>query len=267
MKYIMAFRPTQQVILGTILLLFLIPASGTLWAKDEKKPVTDIEAFSLEELLNVQVISASKISQKMSEAPSVISLITEEQIRSYGWQSINDILFTQPGFFPSQDYDRITVGSRGLFEGWNNNHLLLLIDGVPMNDNLYGSAYTSEITPLCFIKSIEIIRGPGSALYGSNATNGVISINTLSSQQLQKKTLAQFRLGDNNTQIVDWVGGGDTDYFNYLLAINVVRTNGNGYDSYDGSFRTDENGALKKFKTRDDRTSTYLLEKSRGKIP
>jgi outer membrane receptor protein involved in Fe transport len=140
----------------------------------------DVTSLSLEELLNLGIESASKISQRAQEAPSVVSVVTRDQMELFGWTHLNEILFRQPSFFPSQDYERVTVGARGLFESWNSNHLLLLIDGVPYNDNETGGAYTWEITPLFLAKSVEIIRGPGSALYGSNAANGVIAINTLS---------------------------------------------------------------------------------------
>src|SRR5689334_16131205 len=73
--------------------------------------------LSLEAILNLTVSSASKFSQKQSEAPSVISVVTRQQIRDYGWFSLNDILYRQPGFVPSKDYDRRTVSSRGIFEG------------------------------------------------------------------------------------------------------------------------------------------------------
>lgn len=266
MKHCKMRNSPKGIIFLTLLFLSVASVYGMQTETQEtEKIVRDIEEFSLEELLNVQVISASKISQKTNEAPSVISVITEEQIHSYGWQSLNDILFTQPGFFPSHDYDRVTVGSRGLFEGWNNNHLLLLIDGVPYNDNLYGSAYTTEITPLFFVKSLEIIRGPGSALYGSNATNGVLSINTLSAKHLNGKTLAQFRLGTQNTQIYDFCGGENADDFSYIVGFNVLRTSGNEYNSYDGSYRTNADGNLSQFKIRDDRNSIYGFGKIEGK--
>jgi outer membrane receptor protein involved in Fe transport len=247
-------------------LVLLLPGSGIFCAQDEKeKKSLDVVDMSLEELLNMEVVSAAKFSQKMSEAPGVISVITDQHIREYGWLSMNEMLAAQPGFFPSQDYDRRTVGSRGLFEGWNNNHLLLLVDGIPHNDNLYGTAYTWEITPLFLIQSLEIIRGPGSALYGSNATNGVINIKTVSVEDLKKRTIAQVRLGNYNSQIYDMVGGGETGMFAYVLGFNVFRTAGNEYESYDGSYRTDSSGDLARFRIRDTRSSEYFFGKITGR--
>src|SRR5258707_15895266 len=98
------------------------------------QPASELDAeelnlFRLEELMSLQVASPAKLEQPVREAPAVMSIVTREQIVDYGWITLNDILFKQPGFAPSQDYDRRTVTARGLFEGWNNNHLLLLIDG------------------------------------------------------------------------------------------------------------------------------------------
>lgn len=230
----------------------------------EKQDVQDIEDISLEDLLNTEISSASKFSQKLSEAPSIVSVVTADQIAQYGWNSINDILYRMPGFSPSKDYDRSTVGSRGLFEGWNNNHLLLLIDGVPYNDNLYGTAYTSEITPLFMVKSTEIIRGPGSALYGSNATNGVVSINTYSAEDLKGKGYASFRAGEYNTQIYDLLAGNSFENFSVVTGFNYSRTDGNEYSSYDGSGRFDQAGRPEMFMVKDARSSQYFFGKITG---
>ena len=91
---------------------------------------------------------AGQGAQPMRESPSVGALITQEQIETYGWLSLNDVLFRQPGFAPAQDYERVTVAARGLFEGWNNNHLLMLVDGVPFNNATNGFAYTWDVLPL-----------------------------------------------------------------------------------------------------------------------
>src|SRR5947207_3072006 len=77
----------------------------------------ELNQFRLEELMALQVASPAKVGQPVREAPAVMSIVTREQIQDYGWISLNDILYKQPGFAPSQDYDRRTVTARGLFEG------------------------------------------------------------------------------------------------------------------------------------------------------
>jgi len=218
-----------------------------------------------ENLLTEKVSSASKIEQRVLDAPSIIKVISQDKINKYGWISLNDILYRQAGFSPSQDYDRKTVSSRGVFEGWNNNHLLVLVDGVPYNDNLYGTAYTSEVTPLVFSKSIELIRGPVSALYGANAMNGAIGINTVSPSDFRQNGMAQVRLGSNNKQIYDVVVGGEGDLVAAVVAFNSFSTLGNEYLSYDDSGRKDEEGNFLQQKTNDKRNSYYLFGKLEGR--
>ena len=78
---------------------------------------------------------------------------------------------------------------------------------MPQNDNVYGSAFTWEITPLFLVKTLEIIRGPGSALYGSSATNGVLAINTRTANSFEPAVEAQVRVGNGNTQIRSGASG------------------------------------------------------------
>ncbi|MCP4132246.1 MAG: hypothetical protein GY754_14845 [bacterium] len=74
--------------------------------------------YSLAELMDIEVIAASKIGKKIYESPAIISVITDKDIRQYGWTSINDIMYHMPGFTQCQDYDRRTIAARGMFEGW-----------------------------------------------------------------------------------------------------------------------------------------------------
>jgi outer membrane receptor protein involved in Fe transport len=215
-------------------------------------------------LQNQVTVSATKISKKTGEAPNLVSIISQKEIKDYGRVSINDVLYQLPGFSPSMDYDRRTVSSRGMFEGWNNNHLLLLIDGVQFNDSLYGSAYTWEITPLSMVKNMEVIRGPGSALYGSNATNGVVSLNTYSGEDLKGELRLRTRQGDYGTQIYDFLTGNKGTIFSYTMNYSSYQTNGNSYPSYDGSFRTDLFGFYQKFDVKDERKNDYVFIKLEG---
>ncbi|WP_035756074.1 TonB-dependent receptor plug domain-containing protein [Hugenholtzia roseola] len=223
------------------------------------------ELQSQENTLDVEVVSASKISQKISDAPNLISFFNQKQIHQYGWLSLGEMLTRLPTFALSQDYDRKTVSSRGVYEGWNNNHLLLLIDGVQCNDNLYGTAYTWEITPLVFNKSVEILRGSGSALYGSNAVNGAINLSTLSPDDLRGIGMAQFRFGNQNTRIYDIVAGVRSDYLDGIVAFNTYTTDGSSYRSYDDSERTDEAGNPAQFDIHNPLDSRYFFTKLQGR--
>jgi len=230
----------------------------------QQDPASEGLEEALLELLNTPVKSASKVAQRPMDAPSIIAPVSREQLRTFGWDSLNDVLYAQPGFSPSQDYDRRTVTARGMYEGWNNNHLLLLVDGVPMNDNLYGSAYTWEITPLFMAGSVEVLRGPGSALYGSNATNGVVAINTLEAGRIAKSGEARIRTGSRQGRQMDFMVGTEGDAFSLVTAFSRYSTNGDEYADRDGSGRTDGAGRLAEFQTRDRRSNDYFLAKLDG---
>jgi iron complex outermembrane receptor protein len=260
-----AMAPKHRAPFQALVLATLFVAVGVARADGEQAyaEVSNIEELSIEDLLNVQVASATKLETPARETPAIMSVVTREQIDSYGWLSVNDVLFRQAGFAPSQDYDRVTVTARGLFEGWNNNHLLLLIDGVPYNDNLYGTAFTWEITPMVLVRSMEIIRGPGSALYGSSATNGVVNINTRS--VVGSAAQASVRFGNAGTRIYDLFVGHELKPLSFVVAYNHFETDGNTYNDYDASGRADANGRLLKFHVGDARSSDYLFAKVEGK--
>ena len=222
------------------------------------------DANDLLALLNTPIVSASKHAERTLEAPGVVSLVVRDQVDAYGWTSLNDVLGSLPGFSISQDYDRSTVSSRGMYEDWNNNHLLMQVDGIPFNDNLYGSAYTWEITPLFMAKAVEVVRGPGSALYGSNAMNGVIQMKTLSAKDLPDGGAAQVRLGEKNLRIYDFALGHQGSLVSSVVGFNAYQSEGNSYTGYDGSARTSASGSLEPFSINDARNSQYAWAKLEG---
>jgi iron complex outermembrane receptor protein len=217
--------------------------------------------------MKIEVVSSTKFAQKQSLSPNVISVIHKDEIKKYGWVSMNDVLFKQSGFFPAQDNERITIGSRGITEGWNNNHLLLLIDGIPFNLKSYGTAITNEATPLIFTKSMEIIKGPGSALYGSYATKGVLTLNTISASDFDKnKIFASIRYGERNTAFYDVLATFKTKKIDVTTSVSYNSTDGEKYQSFDGSLEIDPiTNTLKKFEPKYQRNSGYFFLKLGGK--
>ncbi|HNR06676.1 MAG TPA: TonB-dependent receptor [Saprospiraceae bacterium] len=213
----------------------------------------------------IWVLSPAGSMQKITEAPALVSLVSNDLTQKYGWLSVNEILYSLPGFAPSQDYDRRTVSFRGVFEGWNKNHILTLVDGIPFNDNLYGSAYTWENSPLVFTKSYEISRGPGGSLYGGNAINGTVAANTLEATDLDGIARVRLRAGSNKTLITDFLTGTENKSAGIVASFTRFYTGGNEYESYDLSGRTRTNAGLEKFKIRDEQDNSYFFAKAYGK--
>ncbi|MDO8940663.1 MAG: TonB-dependent receptor [Methylicorpusculum sp.] len=147
---------------------------------------SDVYALDLEELLDVKVTSVSKKAQSLSDAPAAIFVISNEDIKRSGVTTIPDALRMAPGIDVARiDSNKWAVSSRG-FNGRFANKLLVLIDG----RNIYTPAFSGvywEMQDVMMedIDRIEVIRGPGAALWGANAVNGVINIITKHSADTQ----------------------------------------------------------------------------------
>jgi outer membrane receptor protein involved in Fe transport len=142
---------------------------------------------SLDSLLRMRVRTASRYSQTALEAPASVTIVTADEIRRYGYRNLDELLELVPGFYISNDRNYSYLGARGFSRPTDyNNRILLLIDGHTLNDHLWGGAAIGSDTPINFdiIERIEIVRGPGSALYGTNAMFAVINIVTKTGTQL-----------------------------------------------------------------------------------
>jgi outer membrane receptor protein involved in Fe transport len=221
----------------------------------------EVSGLELESLLDLEVSAATRTPVKISELPSTGSALTREQLRDYGWHSINELLYTLPGFFVSQDYERVLPGFRGERERWNANRLLLAIDDLPHNDIQDGSAFTWETTPLFFARRVEVVRGPASAVYGSNAMHGVVAIETVTAEDLDGRGVeARLRVGPVN-QSVDAVGGTRGSWADAVIGFSAQSSEGHDYLDPDDSYRTDESGALAMFPIQDQINGSYLWMK------
>jgi iron complex outermembrane recepter protein len=146
----------------------------------------DLTQKSLEDLMNIAVTSVSKREQKTSQAAAAIFVISRDDIRHSGALNIPDLLRMVPGLDVAQiDSGNWAISARG-FNGQYSNKLLVLIDGRTVYSPLFaGVFWDSQNVPLDSIERIEVIRGPGSAVWGSNAVNGVINIITRSAGDTQ----------------------------------------------------------------------------------
>lgn len=148
------------------------------------KPPEDLFGMNLDQLMRVEVptvYGASKHEQKITEAPSAVSIVTSDVIKKNGYRTLSDLLRNVRGFYVT--YDRIYsfIGVRGVNRpGDFGGRILITVDGHRMNDPIYDSALsgTEEFLDVDMIDRVEVIRGPGSSLYGNNAVFGVINIVT-----------------------------------------------------------------------------------------
>ena len=127
------------------------------------------------------VVGASKYEQKTTEAPSYISIVTADEIKRYGYRNLAEIVGSVAGFYSNYDRTNNYIGLRGLsLPGDYNTRVLVMLNGHRLNENIYDSTGfgIDGIVDVDLIEQVEIIRGPGSSLYGSNAFLGVINIIT-----------------------------------------------------------------------------------------
>ncbi|MBT1696753.1 TonB-dependent receptor [Fulvivirgaceae bacterium PWU4] len=189
-----------------------------------KLNVDKLLKLSFEDLMNVSVVTPTKSVQKPGRAPATVLVVTSEQIRLRGYRNLAEVLNDLPDFMITdksmpQYYN--TASIRGVF---GQDHFVILMDGVRISSPTNEPLPLLENFPIYLAKQIEVVYGPGSALYGADAMGGVINILT--------------RQPDGSEQIMASVTGGTQGYanastvFNYKLKNDVTLTLAGQY-SYD----------------------------------
>jgi len=146
--------------------------------------IDDLFKLSLDELLEVKVDITSKTLIDQNKAPGIVRVFTDKDIKRYDFKTIKELLAT----VPSWQISDFSSGDTGLFvrgvQGRKNSKVLLLIDGIPMRNLYWGHSILDQMIPMANIKRVEVLNGPGSVLYGSNAFAGVIKITTKSDETM-----------------------------------------------------------------------------------
>jgi iron complex outermembrane receptor protein len=172
----------------------------------------DFLDMSLYELMNVKVITAGRLSQNISEAPAAMSVVTADDIRLSGATSLGEALEMVVGVHLGRTSSvfRAAGGIRG-FHKLPANKIVFLIDGTPWAYDVYDVPPMNQI-PIALeeIDRIEIMRGPGSSLYGANAMFGVINVITKKPETTQG-TVVSLTAGEQETLIGTMLHGGAVD--------------------------------------------------------
>jgi outer membrane receptor for ferrienterochelin and colicins len=166
----------------------------------------DLASMGLEDLMKIKVdtvFAASKRTQKLTEAPANVTVITAEQIRRHGYRTLAEMLRGVSGFYTTYNRYYINVGVRGFSRpGDYNSRILVMIDGHRVNDNIFDAAAVGTDFPLDMglIARVEVIRGPGSSLYGASAFLAVINVITKKGEQIDG---VQIRTSGGSQQTVE----------------------------------------------------------------
>ncbi len=152
------------------------PVEQTIDVKPNQQTKVDLQLASLEE-----VTAASRVSESVEDAPASVTIINGQELRAMGYPTIAEAVRGIRGLYLSDDRSYTTVGFRGFSRpGDYGNRILVLVDGHPTNDNYIWSSYVGfdGRVDIDDVDRIEVVRGPGSVLYGTGAFFGVINLIT-----------------------------------------------------------------------------------------
>ncbi len=210
--------------LSILELLALEPAFRPDYLNDPPKFIRIIE--SIKEKGNTMIVtSVSKKEENIYEAPATAILISENQIRQRGYLDLEALLHDLPGFDISRSNGNLYTHAyqRG-YRSINTNRTLFLVDGVEENDLWSSNVYLSRQYSLSNIKSIEVVYGPASTMYGSNAFLGVINVITKNPEENIKSgkqigTTFNTGYGSYNTKFIDGTIAGQNKSHNLALSV------------------------------------------------
>lgn len=204
---------------------------------------SDLAGLPMEQLLNLEVYSASKFVQKLSEAPSAASVVTATDIKTFGWRSLADILSSMRGLYVSNDRNYQYLGARGFLRpGDYNTRFLLLVDGYRSNDAVFDQASIGSefMLDVDLIERVEFVPGPGSSIYGANAFFGVVNVITKGARDLNKAQVSAETGSAGARKLRASRGWKSEDGNELLLSATTYRSRGR--DLYYPEYDTPETG-------------------------
>jgi outer membrane cobalamin receptor len=237
------------VLRAGIVSVALTSFSGLLRA-DESTPSSAVSLMDLDlkDLLKVRIRIASIEAKTVDSQPAIVSVITAKEIEATGAKDLKDILELVPGFSAGLDVcGMVGPGFRGIwaYEG----KVQVLVDGIEMNEGYFGNIFTMDRFAAANIKQVEILRGPGSAMYGGTAEMAVISITTKGAEQsggfVSERLI--FHGDDFGQQVASSFGYHVTDNWAVFgnLAYGEVAPSDQKYFSPDGTAERDLQGTTK----------------------
>ncbi len=191
--------------------------------------VTAEEKSQAAQHLDEMVVSASRTEMSKFDAPQSVTVVTEEEIMASPFERVEDILRFYVGFQNYSHYGTQTggVSSHFAMRGVGRNRTLLMLDGVPLNDNFSNSiAWVAwGLIPKETIARIEIVRGPASAVYGSEGLGGVVHVITKKPAE-QRETSLKFTAGSQDTYGGSAFHSQKISQFGFLLSAAYEESDG-----------------------------------------
>jgi len=195
----------KKLFFSFLIFNFFAAISSQSFAQED----TDVFELDLTQLASLKVVSASRYEQSLYDAPANITVITPKLIERRGYRNLIEVLEDVPGF----DFATFEDGggeypvhslSRGIGGDNGNTKILFMVDNIIQNHISFNwSLGWNNQMPLHDIERIEIIQGPGSALYGSNALSGIIHIITKKKQEKDNEIYVKPWIGQHDTKAID----------------------------------------------------------------
>jgi len=167
--------------------------------------------LALEDLLAVEVSTASKTEEKISDIPASVVVIGRAEIARYGYRNLAEILSSIPGLYGIEQYyyEGMAFGVRGFWSNWTNKQIIILVDGIPqINPHRNNYILPQIAVPVEAIERVEVVRGPLSVIYGDGAFFGAINIIT-DTKRIAKSNKKSNKKNKVNSQSMVSVGLGD----------------------------------------------------------
>ncbi len=227
MKYSNRSSLLQFALTVLVVVFTAIPAPASA---DEAAEKTDLYELSIEELMDVKVTSASKKSESLYEAPGIMTVVPREEFEAYGDRDLHQLLQRQPSIYTRDvfPYTDNVAGFRGDMLTVTDIHTLVLFNGRPIRESAQGlNVNMYKTLPLSVFESVELIRGPGSVLYGSNAFTGVINLKTQVPEQ--NEVTVSSMAGTYGYYDSDITAEGKSGEFGYITAFRVAGEQGYPY--------------------------------------
>jgi outer membrane receptor protein involved in Fe transport len=199
--------------------------------KEQARDAEDeyLQSLSLEELLNLEITTAGKQKEKISDIPASIVVVTREDIDAYGYQSLVEILENIPGLYVTNDWATKNIGVRGFWAVEPQRNLIILVNDVPQREYFSNIVILEQMDiPVEAIDRIEVVRGPMSIMYGSGAFFGVINIKTNIVKEYNPISGVSLSAGSEKTVKLVARASGKHEDFQY--SFNGSYTNTHGID-------------------------------------
>lgn len=225
------------IILSSLSTIYYFSGSSLVLAEEtnhssDSLAIAGLLDLSLEELMEVKITTASKTAENINDAPGIVSVITAAEIQKFGANSLHEVLDRITGIYLPSNwmYPQNVISLRGDLVANMDTHTLLLLNGRPFREGMTGGINNSFYLslPLVSIEKIEVIRGPGSVLYGTGAFTGVINVITKTQFDSDQPTMAQLSAatGSLGTRTMEGYVAHQQGEFKWVGSVRTFREQG-----------------------------------------